>query len=118
MLRGIQLVCGDYTCVLSRLTAGDLVYADPPYTVRHGQNGFRKYNERLFSWDDQVRLADRVGELAARGVTVLVSKADHQSLGELYRGFDSVRLRRRTAVSGDPAARGQVSELLFVSSAK
>jgi DNA adenine methylase len=45
----------------------DLLFVDPPYTVRHDNNGFIKYNEQLFSWDDQLRLRDAVLRAKERG---------------------------------------------------
>jgi len=38
------------------------MFCDPPYTVRHNYNGFRKYNEVIFSWADQERLAASLRE--------------------------------------------------------
>jgi len=95
--------------------AGDLVYCDPPYTVKHSDNGFRHYNEKIFSWDDQIRLASWVKELEARGVHVMVSNAFHEGLAQLYRPLVPVELTRNSAISGDTKGRGQVKEYLFCS---
>ena len=51
-----KLVCCDFETVVDQAESGDFIYADPPYTVRHNMNGFIKYNEVLFSWEDQQRL--------------------------------------------------------------
>jgi DNA adenine methylase len=54
-LRRATLRPGDFEHLIERATAGDLVFADPPYTVRHNNNGFVRYNEKMFSWADQER---------------------------------------------------------------
>ena len=71
--------CEDFEVAVAKAQEGDLVYLDPPYTVAHGNNGFLKYNARIFSWDDQKRLADVAHKLAGRGCSVIVSNADHFS---------------------------------------
>ena len=93
---------------------GDVVYADPPYTVRHNNNGFIRFNERLFSWQDQVRLASRVSAAVERGVFVGVSNAAHDDVRELYSDFDEVPLTRSSRVAATSSRRGNVTESLFV----
>ena len=84
LLEKAELLAGDFEKSIERAAAGDFVYADPPYTVKHNLNGFVKYNENIFSWADQVRLARVLRDAAARGAHVMVSNADHPSVRELY----------------------------------
>lgn len=104
----------DFERAVSSATRGDVVYFDPPYTVLHGSNGFVKYNERIFSWRDQERLARSARQLAGNGVTVIVSNADHCSVRSLYDGFDSVEIRRASQIAADGTFRRPVTERLFV----
>lgn len=114
MLRGVRLVHGDFERTLDLAREGDLVYADPPYTVRHNLNGFLKYNEKIFTFDDQIRLRRALKMAAERGVDVLVSNADHESIRQLYRGFGKMRVVQRTSlISGRNDARGITTELLI-----
>ncbi|RYD69265.1 MAG: DNA adenine methylase, partial [Verrucomicrobiaceae bacterium] len=55
-LQGVNLAVADFDVVRKNLKEGDFVFLDPPYTVSHNHNGFIKYNEKLFSLDDQYRL--------------------------------------------------------------
>lgn len=55
-LSAARLVAADFETAIGAAQKSDVIYLDPPYTVAHGNNGFLKYNARIFSWDDQVRL--------------------------------------------------------------
>lgn len=57
----------DFEATLDSARAGDFVFVDPPYTVKHNLNGFLKYNDKIFSWADQLRLRDAVPELQCAG---------------------------------------------------
>jgi DNA adenine methylase len=114
-LKTVVIRCCDFSESMREAGKGDLIYADPPYTVRHNANGFLKYNQQIFSWDDQVRLRDAAVAASQRGATVVVSNADHDSLHELYGEIaDFKRLTRPSVISGTSAARGRVTEALFV----
>ena len=41
-LRNAELICSDFEMIVDCAGRGDLIYADPPYTVRHNLNGFLK----------------------------------------------------------------------------
>lgn len=113
-----DLRAADFQEATSRAKAGDLVYFDPPYTVAHGLNGFLKYNEKIFSWADQVRLSEHARVLMERGVQVVISNADHQSTRRLYRGLAIHKLERFSRVAASAQHRSRISELLVVGKAK
>ena len=98
---------------LKEAKAGDLVYLDPPYVTGHNNNGFIEYNETIFSWDDQIRLAKIAAELMKKGVYVIVSNADHDEIVKLYSGFHVKRFERSSTLASDVKRRRRISEVLF-----
>jgi len=114
-LKRVTLLAGDFERTTARAKAGDFAYFDPPYITGHKDNGFLKYNSRLFTWDDQQRLARWAAELKARGVHVLVSNADHRAVRALYPGFRVLKVSRRASIAGENTSRGQTSEILLSS---
>jgi DNA adenine methylase len=115
-LCGAQLKSSDFDVVLQQAGDGDFVYVDPPYTVLHNNNGFIKYNQVLFSWEDQVRLATAVSAAVQRGAMVFVSNADHGPVRELYRSLPfHFTLARSSILSATATARRMTSEAAFLS---
>jgi DNA adenine methylase len=113
-LRNAEIRCSDFETAIDRAREGDLVYADPPYTVHHNYNGFIKYNEVLFSWDDQIRLRDCLVRAAKRGVAAVVSNADHTSIRKLYGSIGKrTTISRRSVISGDARGRKPTAELVI-----
>lgn len=47
LLRRAEIRVADFEELVDDAKRNDLVFADPPYTVRHNLNGFIKYNEKL-----------------------------------------------------------------------
>lgn len=113
-LQGMELLSCDFEEATKKAVKGEVIYFDPPYTVAHSANGFVKYNERIFSWDDQQRLASHARTLAARGCCVVVSNADHPSLHELYRDFTCYIVERPSRIAASRAYRRRVQESIFV----
>ena len=94
---------------------GDLVFIDPPYTVRHNQNGFAKYNEKLFAWNDQKRLRYFVRDARSRGAFIVMINANHKSIHELYqKGFDLETVLRFSPNAAGAKNRGSFEELLDI----
>lgn len=115
-LQAAKVTCCDFEQALDCASSDDFVFVDPPYTVRHNYNGFIKYNEKLFSWDDQRRLHDAAARAAARGAKVLITNANHPSVRELYSDFPRLSsLSRKSILAADSEHRSTVSELLIQS---
>jgi DNA adenine methylase len=105
----------DFEEALADAGKDDVVYLDPPYTVAHGNNGFIKYNAKIFSWQDQVRLSRLARRLAAKGCTVIISNADHGSIRSLYEGFSVATIERNSVVAASREFRSRIKECVFYS---
>lgn len=114
MLKNFELMDLDFEPVIDASTKGDLLFVDPPYTVKHNYNGFIKYNQQLFSWDDQVRLKDALLRAKRRGVFVVATNANHESIKDLYGdGFSLVEVERASVIAGRSMFRGKYEELII-----
>ena len=113
-LRKAKLRCADFEDAVTDALPGDVVYFDPPYTVAHGNNGFLKYNAKIFSWRDQERLAKVAAALADKGCTVIVSNADHPSILSLYASFQVLKIERQSVIAASSAFRKPTTECVFV----
>lgn len=115
-LQRASIRVADFEETIDKAGAEDFVFVDPPYTVMHNNNNFVKYNAKLFSWPDQVRLASAVKRAARRGAAVMVSNADHQSVRELYSDFGAHhRVDRTSILAADFLHRRKTTELLITS---
>lgn len=113
-LKKAKIIASDFEPIISQTGEGDFVYADPPYTIMHSNNGFVKYNAKLFSWPDQTRLATALKAASERGALVMLSNADHASIRGLYRGFGNCQtLSRHSVLSGDSAYRRDGTEVVI-----
>jgi DNA adenine methylase len=115
LLSGAELRHGDFEPLVDSAQSGDLVFLDPPYTVRHNRNGFIKYNERLFSWDDQERLAKAATRAAERGALIVVTNASHPTVRQLYTDelFTFRELSRYSSISASLESRKHFDELII-----
>lgn len=113
-LADVELRSRDFAGTISVGRAGDFLYADPPYTVQHNNNNFVKYNERIFSWADQVRLSERLLSAARRGVRVLMSNADHHSVQSLYKDkvWTRISVSRHSVLASQSEKRTSTTELV------
>lgn len=114
-LASTKIMSGDFEKVFIGVKEDDFVFVDPPYTVKHNGNGFVKYNESIFSWDDQVRLAKAVKSKARSGASILVTNAYHSTVIDLYKDFAAiVPVERASILSGDKSYRGKTQEALIL----
>ena len=111
LLLGAEILCQDFEETIDAACPGDFVFVDPPYTVNHNLNGFLKYNDKVFSWADQLRLRDAVERASVRGAQVLVTNANHKSVREIYSRIGRLDVIERTSVlAADAAHRIQTEE--------
>lgn len=114
LLKRAEISCADFEHQINRAKLGDFVFVDPPYTVKHNNNGLLKYNETIFSWSDQVRLANAIRRRSECGANFLITNAFHTSLIDLYQEFAQIfRMNRASVISGNTSGRGRTDEALI-----
>ena len=114
-LENADLYNDDFENIINRATANDLVFADPPYTVTHNNNSFIKYNEKLFSWYDQLRLFSALKRAQERGVKVISTNACHPKIIELYqKDFKIIEVSRNSLIASRNKHR-KLSEEIVIS---
>ncbi len=115
-LKNVQLEVMDFELAIKNASENDLIFADPPYTVRHNFNGFIKYNQKIFLWEDQIRLRDCLKNAVERGASFVLTNANHDSILELYSEFtDIVQIERRSSIASNNKFRGTYSEVIITS---
>lgn len=115
LLENATLKVSDFEPILDSARKDDFVFIDPPYVTRHNCNGFLKYNGKIFSWHDQIRLAAAVGRAASRGALILLTNANHPSIKALYQGIGNPQrirpLVRSSVLAASSKQRGFVTEM-------
>ena len=111
LLSGTELVSGDFSVVLGRVTAGDFVYLDPPFSVT-GRRIFKEYDRATFGESDLARLRRSLTALDELGATFLLSYADSPEGSALADGFLTKRISTRRNIAGFTGSRRNFSELL------
>jgi len=113
-LQGAELRGRSFEIALGDVGEGDFVFLDPPYTVAHNNNGFVKYNQHLFSFDDQILLAKSIREISDKGAKFILTNAAHSSIDDLFSPIGrKIEVSRRNSIGGANASRGRVSEFVF-----
>jgi DNA adenine methylase len=113
-LQNAVLKNSDFSVVKLHLKKGDLVFLDPPYTVTHNNNGFIKYNQKLFSLDDQYRLSALIDFIEKKQAYYILTNAAHSKVEEIFeKGHRKIILKRASLIGGINAKRGHYSELIF-----
>lgn len=104
----------DFMDTLDDVKPNDLVFLDPPYTVAHENNGFVKYNQKIFAWEDQERLLSYIYKLNEIGAYYIMTNAAHHSIENLYKkaGVQS-KLTRASLIGGKGAIRASYNEFIY-----
>ncbi len=111
----VKMYARDFIDTLRSVEENDFLFVDPPYTVQHNNNNFIKYNEKLFTWEDQKNLALELTKACKRGARVLMTNANHSCVAGLYNGHIWIKrsLTRHSTLASDINNRVQTSELVI-----
>jgi len=108
-----NLTSQDFYHCIDKVMSGDLVFLDPPYTISHNNNGFLKYNKKLFSLEDQYRLSAMIDEIKKKDAFYILTNAAHWKIKEIFDKNDNfTELERASLVGGKHAKRTLYKEML------
>ncbi|WP_420399704.1 DNA adenine methylase [Flagellimonas sp.] len=114
VLKNTTLRSDDFANCLDNIQKNDLVFLDPPYTVAHNNNGFIKYNQKLFSLEDQYRLHGLLSKIDEIGAYYILTNAAHDKIREIFGDSKAIyELSRASLIGGKNAKRGRYKELLI-----
>lgn len=113
-LKNATLFHGDFAISKRRIRKGDLIFLDPPYAVSHNDNGFIKYNQKLFSLEDQKRLSELIDFIKSKDAYYILTNAAHKTIEEIFKKGDRLlKKNRANLIGGTNAERGQTTEYIF-----
>lgn len=113
-LRKTSIFQADFDVIRENVKCKDLVFLDPPYTVSHNNNGFIKYNQKIFSLNDQYRLSELIEFIKRKGAFYILTNAGHPKIVEIFEKEDKrIELSRASLIGGKNAKRGSVKEYVF-----
>ena len=114
LLFGTKIATTDFEISLKGVKTNDLVFLDPPYTVAHGNNGFVKYNQKIFAWQDQERLASTVKMIVENDAHFILTNAGHSSIDSLFSETgEKTEIGRYSVIGGTKAKRDVINEYIF-----
>lgn len=113
-IKNVNFNSKDFSRCIENIGQGDLVFLDPPYTITHNNNGFFKYNQKLFSELDQYRLSKMIDEIKEIGAYYILTNAAHVKVKEIFNKKDRIlEMKRASLIGGINAKRGRYAEFIF-----
>lgn len=114
LLQNVELKSGDFEDYFAQIKKNDLVFLDPPYTVAHENNGFIKYNQKIFAWEDQERLERFIQKIKDKNAYFILTNAAHENIENLFANIGARNdVKRYSVIGGKGAKRKEISEYLF-----
>ncbi len=104
-LQGTDFRCGDFMGGLEDVREGEVIILDPPYfdvvtpVDTPKVKSFTSYTAQGFSYEDQVRLADKLVNLDRAGADFALMNADTPEARRLYARWDIVAVQIQRSVS-------------------
>lgn len=112
-LQSVTICQGDFEVTVQDARRDDFIYFDPPYDPVSITSNFVGYAKNGFTKDDQIRLKNKVDQLTAKGVKIMVSNNFTPFISDLYKDYFQHTLYANRSVNSNSEKRGAVPEILI-----
>ena len=120
VLSKVDIICGDYKNVFSKLGKGyNFVYLDPPYRPLLGSSNFKEYSRSGFGDKEQEDLKLFCDRLTAKGCKLMLSNSDSTNkegasyFGTLYDGYTFDKILAPRFINAYAEKRKKQTEVLI-----
>ena len=119
-LKKVIMVCGDYRKSADFIDQNTFVYIDPPYRPLTDTANFTAYTENAFNDEEQIKLAQFVGEMDRKKARIVVSNSEPKNsdleddfFENIYSFCNIKRVEATRMINSNSKARGKIKELLI-----
>lgn len=119
-LKKVIMVCGDYRKSADFIDQNTFVYIDPPYRPLTNTANFTAYTENAFNDEEQIKLAQFVGEMDQKKARIVVSNSEPKNsdleddfFENIYSFCNIKRVEATRMINSNSKARGKIKELLI-----
>jgi DNA adenine methylase len=114
VLRRVRIVVQDFSATIANATAGDFIFADPPY-FSSGRDTFRRYHSAPFDESRQVRLAHELRQAERRGADWVLTNGCSEQIERYWPDYECFAVPRASTLAASSAARRTIEEYLVLS---
>lgn len=121
ILQKAVILTGDFSYIEPYVDRYTFVYFDPPYRPISKTAYFTSYSNKLFTDEDQIRLAHFYRGLDHRGARLMLSNSDpknHDKSDEFfernYAGYRILRVKAARMINSKAEKRGRINEIIVM----
>lgn len=110
-----KFITQDFETSISMAKKGDVLYCDPPYVPLNASNSSFRYVEKIFSMEQQEKLAQLAEQTAQKGIAVLISNHLTDFTREIYKNAEltTFSVQRHISCKGNQREKAQEVLALF-----
>ena len=119
MLKGVEILTGDFESTFEYASSKTFFYFDPPYRPLSETSSFNDYTKEAFNDDAQIRLKEFCDKINHKGYKFMLSNSDCKGKNEkdnffdlLYKSYCIERVWASRSINSKPEKRGKLTEIL------
>lgn len=120
LLKGVEIMNGDFNDTLKYCSKNSFFYLDPPYKPVSKTSSFNSYTKDIFDDAEQIRLKNFCDKILDSGGGFMLSNSDVKSTSDdnnffdnLYSDYNISRVKAKRSINSNSLGRAAMNELLI-----